>query len=159
MTHFTRRILSNGLRVLVHEDHSTPLVAVNISYYVGSRDEHPEKTGFGHLFEHLMFGGSKNIPDFDDPLQRAESYYEINLPDETLRYFFRLIAVKYIFEHPPQYGYYLDKDNYPPLDNYKIVKRWVIVIVEVKPVLLGVFKNVLHRNKATRRRVTGSDAS
>ncbi|MBK6995715.1 MAG: insulinase family protein [Lewinellaceae bacterium] len=71
MTNFTRRILSNGLRVLVHEDHSTPLVAVNISYYVGSRDEHPEKTGFAHLFEHLMFGGSKNIPDFDDPLQRA----------------------------------------------------------------------------------------
>ncbi len=71
MTDFTRRILSNGLRVLVHEDHSTPLVAVNVSYYVGSRDEHPEKTGFAHLFEHLMFAGSKNVPDFDDPLQRA----------------------------------------------------------------------------------------
>ncbi len=71
MTNFTRRILPNGLRVLVHEDHSTPLVAVNVSYYVGSRDEHPEKTGFAHLFEHLMFAGSKNAPDFDDPLQRA----------------------------------------------------------------------------------------
>jgi len=71
MTNFTRRILSNGLRVLVHEDHSTPLVAVNVSYFVGSRDEHPEKTGFAHLFEHLMFSGSKNAPDFDDPLQRA----------------------------------------------------------------------------------------
>jgi zinc protease len=71
MTNFTRRILSNGLRVLVHEDHSTPLVAVNVSYYVGSRDEHPEKTGFAHLFEHLMFAGSKNAPDFDDPLQCA----------------------------------------------------------------------------------------
>lgn len=71
MTNFTRRTLPNGLRVLVHEDHSTPLVAVNVSYYVGSRDEHPEKTGFAHLFEHLMFAGSKNAPDFDDPLQRA----------------------------------------------------------------------------------------
>ncbi|MFN0213634.1 MAG: M16 family metallopeptidase [Saprospiraceae bacterium] len=71
MTHFTRRILPNGLRVLVHEDHSTPLVAVNVSYFVGSRDEHPDKTGFAHLFEHLMFSGSKNVPDFDDPLQRA----------------------------------------------------------------------------------------
>ncbi|MBC7775066.1 MAG: insulinase family protein [Phycisphaerae bacterium] len=71
MTHFTRRILPNGLRVLVHEDHSTPLVAINVSYFVGSRDEHPEKTGFAHLFEHLMFAGSKNVPDFDDPLQRA----------------------------------------------------------------------------------------
>ncbi len=71
MVNFTRQTLSNGLRVLVHEDHSTPLVAVNISYYVGSRDEHPSKTGFAHLFEHLMFAGSKNAPDFDDPLQCA----------------------------------------------------------------------------------------
>lgn len=71
MVHFTRSILPNGLRVLVHEDRSTPLAAVNITYYVGSRDEHPDKTGFAHLFEHLMFSGSKNVPDFDDPLQRA----------------------------------------------------------------------------------------
>lgn len=71
MTDFTRRTFPNGLRVLVHEDHSTPLVAVNVSYFVGSRDESPDKTGFAHLFEHLMFAGSKNAPDFDDPLQRA----------------------------------------------------------------------------------------
>lgn len=71
MVNFSRRILPNGLRVLVHEDPSTPLVAVNVSYYVGSRDEQPDKTGFAHLFEHLMFAGSKNVPDFDDPLQRA----------------------------------------------------------------------------------------
>jgi zinc protease len=71
MVEFTRKILPNGLRVLIHEDHSTPLVAVNISYYVGSRDEQPDKTGFAHLFEHLMFSGSKHVPDFDDPLQRA----------------------------------------------------------------------------------------
>lgn len=71
MVNFTRRTLSNGLRILVHEDHSTPLVAVNVSYFVGSRDEQPDKTGFAHLFEHLMFAGSKNAPDFDDPLQRA----------------------------------------------------------------------------------------
>ncbi len=71
MVSFTRHILPNGLRVLVHEDMATPLVAVNITYNVGSRDEHAEKTGFAHLFEHLMFAGSKNVPDFDDPLQRA----------------------------------------------------------------------------------------
>jgi predicted Zn-dependent peptidase len=71
MVNFTRKILPNGLRVLVHEDPSTPLVAVNITYYVGSRDEQPDKTGFAHLFEHLMFAGSKHAPDFDDPLQRA----------------------------------------------------------------------------------------
>jgi zinc protease len=61
--------LENGLRVVVHEDKSTPLVAMNILYDVGSRDEDPSMTGLAHLFEHLMFGGSLNIPDFDTPLQ------------------------------------------------------------------------------------------
>jgi zinc protease len=71
MIDFTRKILPNGLRVLVHEDHNTPMVAVNVVYDVGSRDEHPERTGFAHLFEHLMFAGSRHIRDFDEPLQRA----------------------------------------------------------------------------------------
>ena len=57
--------------MLVHEDNSTPMVAVNVLYNVGARDESPDKTGFAHLFEHLMFGGSANIPDFDDPIQNA----------------------------------------------------------------------------------------
>jgi len=69
MINFRRFTLENGLRVLVHEDKSTPLVAMNILYDVGSRDEDPEMTGFAHLFEHLMFGGSRNVPDFDTPLQ------------------------------------------------------------------------------------------
>lgn len=71
MIAFTKFILENGLTVLVHEDDSTPLVAVNVLYNVGARDESPEKTGFAHLFEHLMFGGSDNIPDFDEPIQLA----------------------------------------------------------------------------------------
>ena len=71
MIDFQRFILENGLRVLVHEDLATPLVAVNLLYDVGSRDENPERTGFAHLFEHLMFGGSKNAPDFDAPIQSA----------------------------------------------------------------------------------------
>lgn len=71
MVHFQRKILTNGLRVLVHEDRSTPLVAVNVAYQVGSRDEQADRTGFAHLFEHLMFSGSRNIPDFDEPLQGA----------------------------------------------------------------------------------------
>lgn len=71
MIQYQRFVLENGLRVLIHEDNSTPLVAVNLLYDVGSRDENPERTGFAHLFEHLMFGGSKNAPDFDDPLQHA----------------------------------------------------------------------------------------
>ncbi len=69
MIHFERFTLDNGLTVIFHQDKSTPLVAVNTLYKVGARDENPEKTGFAHLFEHLMFGGSKHIPDFDTPLQ------------------------------------------------------------------------------------------
>lgn len=65
MIHYNRFTLENGLRVIVHKDTSTPLVAVNMLYCVGARDEDEEKTGFAHLFEHLMFGGSKNYPEFD----------------------------------------------------------------------------------------------
>jgi zinc protease len=71
MISYKRFQLKNGLKVLVHEDHSTPLAAVNILYDVGSRDESADKTGFAHLFEHLMFGGSVNIPIYDEPLERA----------------------------------------------------------------------------------------
>jgi Predicted Zn-dependent peptidases len=69
MINYKKFILENGLRVLVHEDKSTPLVAINILYDVGSRDEDQTMTGLAHLFEHLMFGGSLNIPDYDTPLQ------------------------------------------------------------------------------------------
>ncbi len=71
MIHFDRFTLPNGLRFIVHQDKTTPMVAMNILYDVGSRDEDPNKTGFAHLFEHLMFGGSVNIPRYDEPLQRA----------------------------------------------------------------------------------------
>jgi zinc protease len=71
MTEFDRFTLDNGLRVIVHHDASTPIVAMNILYNVGSRDEHPDRTGFAHLFEHLMFGGSANIPRYDEPLERV----------------------------------------------------------------------------------------
>ncbi len=71
MIHFERTKLANGLTVIVHQDQTTPMVAVDVCYNVGSRDEHPDRTGFAHLFEHLMFGGSKNIPSYDEPLQKA----------------------------------------------------------------------------------------
>lgn len=71
MIKFTRFSLDNGLRIIVHEDRSTPLVAMNILYIAGSRDEDPDHTGLAHLFEHLMFGGSVNIPEYDIPLQLA----------------------------------------------------------------------------------------
>ena len=71
MIEFDRFTLNNGLKVIVHTDASTPLVSMNILYNVGSRDEDPEKTGFAHLFEHLMFGGSVNIKKYDEPLERV----------------------------------------------------------------------------------------
>lgn len=71
MIGFSSFTLDNGLRVLVHEDASVDIAVMNILYDVGSRDERPDKTGFAHLFEHLMFGGSKNIPSYDEPLQRV----------------------------------------------------------------------------------------
>ena len=71
MIDYQRFVLANGLRLIVHEDHSTPIAALSVQYAVGSRDERPERTGFAHLFEHLMFGGSAHAPDYDDPIQLA----------------------------------------------------------------------------------------
>lgn len=71
MLKINRHILANGMRLVHSQDDSTQMVALNILYNVGARDEHPEHTGFAHLFEHLMFGGSVNIPDYDAPLQLA----------------------------------------------------------------------------------------
>lgn len=71
MIHVNHHILPNGLRIVHNENNSTQMVALNILYDVGARDEDPEHTGFAHLFEHLMFGGSVNIPDYDTPAQNA----------------------------------------------------------------------------------------
>ena len=71
MLKINRHILANGMRLVHSQDDSTQMVALDILYNVGARDEHPEHTGFAHLFEHLMFGGSVNIPDYDAPLQLA----------------------------------------------------------------------------------------
>ena len=69
MIEINRHTLSNGLRIVHSEDNTTQMVALNILYDVGARDEDPEHTGFAHLFEHLMFGGSINVPDYDTPVQ------------------------------------------------------------------------------------------
>jgi len=87
--------LDNGLRVIVHNDNSSPIVSFNLLYDVGSKDEDPNRTGFAHLFEHLMFGGSVNIPQFDTPLERTGgennaftnndfTNYYITIPKENL---------------------------------------------------------------------------
>jgi len=71
MIQFEKITLANGLRVIVHTDISTPFVAVNVCYNVGAKHEDPDRTGFAHLFEHLTFGGSQHVPDFDTPVQNA----------------------------------------------------------------------------------------
>jgi len=92
MIQFNRFVLDNGLRVLVHEDHSTPMAVVNVMYDVGARDENPEKTGFAHLFEHLMFGGSIHIPDYDEPLQNAGGENNAYTTDDLTNYYCQLPA-------------------------------------------------------------------
>lgn len=89
---YNRFVLDNGLRVLVHEDHSTPMAVLNILYDVGARDENPAKTGFAHLFEHLMFGGSINIPDYDEPLQRAGGENNAYTTNDLTNYYCQLPA-------------------------------------------------------------------
>ena len=71
MIKYTRHVLDNGLTVICNTDTSTPFVSVNILYKVGAKNEDPNRTGFAHLFEHLMFGGSKHIPDYDTHVQKA----------------------------------------------------------------------------------------
>ena len=87
MSTVKRQTLPNGLRILHHLDESTQMVAVNVLYNVGSRDEHPNHTGFAHLFEHLMFGGSENIPDFDTPLQEAGGENNAWTSDDVTNYY------------------------------------------------------------------------
>ncbi len=92
MVSFKRFKLDNGLTVLVHEDHSTAMAVVNILYKVGARDELPEQTGFAHLFEHLMFGGSVNIPSYDAPLQLVGGENNAFTSNDITNYYLTLPA-------------------------------------------------------------------
>ena len=92
MIRFEKFVLANGLRVIVHQDTSTPMAVMNIMYDVGARDEDPERTGFAHLFEHLMFGGSINIPSYDSPLQRAGGENNAYTSNDITNYYIQLPA-------------------------------------------------------------------
>jgi len=92
MIQFEKFILANGLRVIVHQDLSTPMAVMNIMYDVGARDEDPEKTGFAHLFEHLMFGGSVNVPNYDEPLQMAGGENNAYTTNDLTNYYIQLPA-------------------------------------------------------------------
>lgn len=90
MISFDLFTLSNGLRVVHHYDANTPLAVVNLLYNVGARDEDPELTGMAHLFEHLMFGGSKNAESYDEPLQRASGENNAFTSNDITNYYVTL---------------------------------------------------------------------
>ena len=102
--------LDNGLRVLVHQDKSTPLIAMNLLYDVGSRDEDPSKTGLAHLFEHLMFGGSLNIPDFDTPLQLVGAENNAFTNNDITNYYLTIPSENI------ETGFWLESDRMLELD-------------------------------------------
>jgi zinc protease len=105
MISFSRFTLSNGLRVIVHEDSSTPLTCLNLLYDVGARDENPEQTGFAHLFEHLMFGGSVNIPSYDAPLQDVGGENNAFTNNDITNYYLTLPAANI------ETGFWLESDR------------------------------------------------
>ena len=92
MIKYDKFTLDNGLKVIVHQDKSTPMAVVNVIYNVGAKDEQPNKTGFAHLFEHLMFGGSINIPEYDEPLQMAGGENNAFTTNDLTNYYCQLPA-------------------------------------------------------------------
>lgn len=105
MIQFEKFTLSNGLKVIVHEDFSTPLATINILYDVGARDEDEAKTGFAHLFEHLMFGGSVNIPSYDTPLQEAGGENNAFTSNDITNYYLTIPA------NNIETGFWLESDR------------------------------------------------
>lgn len=105
MIHFEEFTLPNGLRCIVHEDHTTPMAVLNILYNVGSRDEDPQHTGFAHLFEHLMFSGSVNIPNYDEPLQRVGGENNAFTSPDITNYYLNLPAANL------ETGFWLESDR------------------------------------------------
>ncbi len=105
MIQFDRFTLANGLRVIVHHDASTPMVVLNIMYDVGARDEDPQQTGFAHLFEHLMFGGSVNIENYDEPLQMAGGENNAYTTNDLTNYYLQLPAENI------ETGFWLESDR------------------------------------------------
>jgi zinc protease len=105
MIDFTEFSLNNGLRVIVHEDPTVQIAVMNILYDVGSRDEQPDKTGFAHLFEHLMFGGSVNIPSYDEPLQLVGGENNAFTNTDITNYYLTLPATNI------ETGFWLESDR------------------------------------------------
>lgn len=110
MIEINRYTLANGLRVVHHEDNTTQMVALNLLYDVGARDEAPEHTGFAHLFEHLMFGGSVNVPDYDVPVQNAGGENNAWTNNDITNYYITLPRQN------AETGFWLESDRMLSLD-------------------------------------------
>ncbi|RDV11531.1 insulinase family protein [Pontibacter diazotrophicus] len=124
MIEFREFTLDNGLRVIVHEDHTSPMAVLNVLYDVGSRDEEEAHTGFAHLFEHLMFSGSKNIPVYDEPLQRVGGENNAFTSPDITNYYLSLPAQNI------ETGFWLESDRMLELafsENGLEVQRKVVV--------------------------------
>ncbi len=124
MIQFEEFTLDNGLRVIVHEDHTVQLAVMNILYDVGSRDEDPSKTGFAHLFEHLMFGGSANIPSYDEPLQVVGGENNAFTSTDITNYYLTVPAANL------ETGFWLESDRMMSLSfdpNVLEVQRKVVI--------------------------------
>lgn len=105
MISYSAFTLSNGLQVLVHPDPNVQIAVVNLLYRVGARDEDPEKTGFAHLFEHLMFGGSANVPSYDEPLQQAGGENNAFTSNDLTNYYLTVPAANL------ETGFWLESDR------------------------------------------------
>lgn len=120
-----RHTLPNGLRIVHSEMESTQMVALNVLYNVGARDEHPEHTGFAHLFEHLMFGGSVNIPDYDTHVQNAGGENNAWTNNDITNYYITLPRQN------AETGFWLESDRMLSLDfNEKSLEVQRQVVIE-----------------------------
>lgn len=102
--------LDNGLHVLVHEDHSVAKAVVDVIYNVGAKDEDESRTGFAHLFEHLMFGGSRNIPEYDTPLQKVGGENNAFTSNDITNYYLSVPS------NQIETGFWLESDRMLELD-------------------------------------------
>lgn len=125
MISYKKHTLNNGLKVLVHEDFSSPMAVVNLLYNVGSRDESPDRTGFAHLFEHLMFGGSKNAPSFDEVVQQIGGNNNAFTSADITNYYMTVPAVNL------ETAFWLESDRLSQLNiDEEVLDRERKVVIE-----------------------------
>jgi zinc protease len=145
MIQFERFTLDNGLRVIVHLDTTTPMAVLDVMYDVGARDEDPGQTGFAHLFEHLMFGGSINIPSYDEPLQMAGGENNAYTTNDLTNYYIQLPAENL------ETAFWLESDRMLSLafdENSLDVQRKVVVEEFKEHYLNKPYGDVWHKMRA-----------